>query len=72
MPRKNTSRSLAPNTKTEKIDDRKKTYLSQTEVPNYSLEQALRVPKAVAENFGYKPTKPLQVAKAMSMQPNSG
>jgi hypothetical protein len=71
MLRKNTSRSSASINKTEKSDGRKRTYLSQSEVPNYSLEQALRVPKAIGDEFGYKPTKPLQVAKAMSTQPNS-
>ena len=47
-------------------------YLSQTEVPAYSLDQALRVPQAIADSNAYKPTRPLQVAEAMKMQPNSG
>src|SRR2546425_8474814 len=46
--------------------------ISQADVPAYSLEEALRVPRAIAENYGYKPTKPLNVAAAMSMTPNSG
>jgi len=46
--------------------------ISQTDVPAYSIEEALRVPRAIADQYGYKPTKPLNVAGAMTMQPNSG
>jgi len=46
--------------------------ISQSDVPSYSLEQALRVPKAIAENYAFKPTKPLNVAVAMNMTPYSG
>ena len=49
-----------------------RSYLSQTDVPGYSLAQALRVPQAIADSYAYKPTRPLQVAQAMGMQPNSG
>jgi predicted nucleotide-binding protein len=45
--------------------------ISQTDVPAYSLEHALRVPIAIAENYASKPTKPLDVAAAMNMQPSS-
>jgi len=46
--------------------------LSQEDVPGYSLEQALRVPRAIAENYAYKPTRPMNVAGAMGMTPTSG
>jgi Predicted nucleotide-binding protein containing TIR-like domain len=46
-------------------------YLSQTDVPSYSLEQAIRVPLAIADNYGKNPTKPLRVAQAMNMTPSS-
>jgi hypothetical protein len=46
--------------------------LSQEDVPGYPLDQALRVPKAIAENYAFKPTRPLNVAGAMSMSPTSG
>lgn len=46
--------------------------LSQTDVPSVSLEQALRVPKALADEYAGKATSPLRVASAMKMQPNSG
>jgi hypothetical protein len=46
-------------------------YVSQTDVPGFSLTQALRVPQALDENFGRNPTKPLRVAQAMEMAPAS-
>ncbi len=45
--------------------------VSQTEVPAYSLDDALRVPKAMADHYGYKPTKPLNVAAGMGIQPGA-
>ncbi|WP_073386308.1 hypothetical protein [Jatrophihabitans endophyticus] len=46
--------------------------LLQEDVPSTSLEQALRVARAIGENYAYKPTRPLNVAQAMSMSPTSG
>ena len=46
-------------------------YLSQADVPTSPLERALRIPQAVADNYGYKPTSPLQVAVALDVQPSS-
>ncbi|WP_088319571.1 hypothetical protein [Kineosporia sp. R_H_3] len=37
-----------------------------------SLEQALRVPRAIAENYAFQPTRPLNVAGAVGMSPSSG
>jgi hypothetical protein len=58
--------SAAPGTK------KSRQRLLQEDVPGYSLEQALRVPRAIAENYAYKPTRPLNVAGAMGMTPTSG
>jgi hypothetical protein len=44
----------------------------QADVPAYSLDDALRVPSAIGENYAYKATIPLDVAAALSMQPGSG
>ena len=49
----------------------KRPWLSQAEVPGYSLEQALRIPMAIQENYAGKPTTPLRVASAMEVQPSS-
>lgn len=46
-------------------------YVSQTDVPASPLKRALRIPQAIADNYGYKPTSPLQVAVALDVQPSS-
>ena len=51
---------------------RQRPRLSQEDVPSYSLDQALRVPRALADSYAYKPTRPLNVAGAMKMSPNAG
>ena len=50
----------------------KRPHLSQSEVPSHSLAEALRVPRALADELGKQPSKPLQVAKAMGMAPTTG
>jgi hypothetical protein len=42
----------------------KKSRISQADVPSFSLEKALRVPKALAENYASHPTRPIDVASA--------
>ncbi len=49
----------------------KRKYLSQTDVPNYSLDKALEIPRAIADSYGYKPSTPIQVASAMEVSPTS-
>ncbi|MGH8825141.1 MAG: hypothetical protein ACRDVN_11760 [Jiangellaceae bacterium] len=51
---------------------KKRSRLLQEDVPSITLEQALRVPKAIADGYAYKPTRPLNVAQAMGMTPTSG
>ena len=45
--------------------------VSQADVPAYSLEQALRIPQAIGENYAFKPTAPLDVAAAINLSPQS-
>lgn len=45
--------------------------LSQADVPAYSLSEALRVARAIFNNYGGDPTKPLHVAAAMELKPGS-
>jgi predicted nucleotide-binding protein len=61
-------------TKSEKSESGSsaKRYLSQADVPTYTLDQALRIPKAIMDEHAGKPTRPLDVAHAMSVQPGSG
>jgi predicted nucleotide-binding protein len=49
----------------------KRKYLSQADVPAYSLAKAIRVAQAIADNYGKTPTRPLRVAEAVGMQPTS-
>lgn len=50
----------------------KRAYVSQGDIPSCDLEEALRVPRAIAEHYAYKPTTPLNVAAAMDVQSGSG
>ncbi|MDQ1444914.1 MAG: hypothetical protein QOI20_1378 [Acidimicrobiaceae bacterium] len=50
----------------------KRSRISQTDIPAVSLEKALRVPRAIAENYASHPTRPLDIASARGMQPSSG
>jgi len=47
----------------------KRSYLKQSEVPSASLEEALRVPQAILDHYAGKSSAPLQVAKALNMDP---
>jgi predicted nucleotide-binding protein len=49
----------------------KRKYLSQADVPAYGLDEALRVGRVLAVEFGKNPARPLRVAEAMNMQPSS-
>lgn len=51
--------------------EQKRTYLSQADVPARGLDQALRIPQALADQYAKSPTKPLRVAEAVGMQPLS-
>ena len=46
--------------------------ISQSDIPSVSLEQALRVPVAIAENYAKSPTRPFDLAAALNMTPTSG
>lgn len=63
---------VAPPVRDDSTSKRPRVRLSQEDVPGYSLDQAMRVPRAIAENYAYKPTRPLNVAGAMGMSPTSG
>lgn len=59
------------NTVNSKLSNGKRSRLSQTDVPSYSLEDALRVPRAIGDNYAFHPTQPLNVAAALDMTPTS-
>jgi predicted nucleotide-binding protein len=47
-------------------------YISQADVPSCSLERALKIASTIGDNYGYKPSTPLQVAKALEVAPSTG
>lgn len=51
--------------------DKKRVRVSQTDIPAYSLSEALRVPRAIHDNYGGDATKPFEVAAAMDLKPGS-
>jgi hypothetical protein len=46
-------------------------YLSQTDVPSCTLEEALQIPRAITNNYARHPTKPLKIAQSIEMSPKS-
>ncbi|HEU0180038.1 MAG TPA: TIR domain-containing protein [Blastocatellia bacterium] len=56
--------------KTGAAPEKKRTYLKQTDVPGATLDEALRVPRAILDNYAGDPTPPLMVAQALSVDPN--
>lgn len=68
---KKTSDSARPASKGE-APKRKRTYVKQTDVPSQSVDDALRVARALADEYGKQPTRPIDVAKAMDLTPSAG
>lgn len=62
---KSTSEGASSATKAKRVK------VSQSDVPAYSLGEALRVAVAITENYASAPTKPLEVAAAMNLAPAS-
>src|SRR3989344_1080922 len=56
---------------TKPVNGAKRARISQADIPAYSVVQALRVAKAIFDNYGKDPAKPLWVAQAMNLSPNS-
>jgi predicted nucleotide-binding protein len=52
-------------------EKKKQTRVSQSDVPAYSLDEALRVSAAIFENYAGQPATPLNVATAMGLTPTS-
>ena len=46
-----------------------RTYISQADIPAFSLQNAVKIAAAIGDNYGFKPSTPLQVAKALSVSP---
>jgi predicted nucleotide-binding protein len=46
--------------------------INQSDVPTFPLEEAVRVPQAILENYAGRPVRPVQLAHALNMNINSG
>jgi hypothetical protein len=51
---------------------KQRTYVRQSDLPSLSIDEAMRVPTAIADNYAKQATKPLDVAIALNMSPTSG
>lgn len=60
---------MPKNQTAKKTLETKRTYLKQSDVPSSSLDDALRIPQAIFDHYAGKPTSPLQVAKALNVDP---
>jgi len=61
------SKSIAPT----KEKENKRSYFSQADVPSMTLDKAIKLAKAIVDNYASKPATPLQVAKALDVLPTS-
>lgn len=50
---------------------KERAYLSQADVPWCPVDKALTVAQAIIDNYGSKPTKPLDVAHALQVTPQN-
>ena len=48
---------------------KRRSYLKQSDVPGASLDDALRIPKAILDHYAGEPTTPFNVAKAIDLDP---
>lgn len=64
--------ALAKQSAEETTEKQKRINVSQADVPSITLVQALRVARAINDNYGGAPTKPLRVAEALNMSTASG
>ena len=69
-PKKGIVMTIAPE-KTEQPAT-KRTYVSQSDIPRCSLEDALRVARGIASEYGKQPTSPVDVATALHLIPTGG
>lgn len=63
------NKNMAKNKHSTELE-KKRTYVKQTDVPGATLDEALRVPRAIHDNYAGDPTPPLMVAQALSVDPN--
>lgn len=50
----------------------KRSRISQSDIPIYEVDDALRIPRAIIDNYGGRSATPIQIASALNMSPTSG
>jgi Predicted nucleotide-binding protein containing TIR-like domain len=50
--------------------EKQRAYLKQSDVPEFPFAEALRIPRAIAEQYGKQPTRPADVALALDLLPS--
>lgn len=53
-------------------DRARRTRVSQSDVPSLTLDQAARIPQAIADSYAKEPATPVQVGIALDMKPTTG
>jgi predicted nucleotide-binding protein len=70
---KKTAGESSINANTVSVEEsRKRVRVSQADIPAYALDEALKVPRAIVDNYNSKPTTPLKLAAAMKVGPATG
>jgi hypothetical protein len=65
-------RTNAAETEATQSEARKRAYVKQSDVPAVALDEALRIPFAIAEQYAKQPASPLEVGKALDIRPGTG
>ncbi len=58
--------------KQNETEKNRKSIIRQSDIPSCSIEEALKISNAIADQYAYKPVTPLKVAAALNVQPTTG
>lgn len=53
------------------VQDKKRQRISQSDIPSFGLEDALRVPRTIIEQYGGGPVTPVQLGTGLELSPTS-
>src|SRR4051812_22337717 len=63
---------MATSANPQSDDNNKRNYISQTDVPRHTLDEAIVIPQTIAREYAKQPTRPLDLAIALGHKPSSG
>jgi predicted nucleotide-binding protein len=68
-----TPTAVAPADEPDSAPERKRRKaIAQTDIPSVDLDEALRVARALGDDYAFQPSTPLDIARSVGMQPGSG